>query len=56
MNQKKIYLDLKCLFGVEKNYHICYITVSYTHLYDKSVNENGDEIRVLNKKETMLAS
>ena len=21
MNQKKIYLDLKCLFGVEKNYH-----------------------------------
>lgn len=27
MNQKKIYLDLKCLFGVEKNYHICYITL-----------------------------
>ena len=25
-------------------------------IYDKSVNENGDEIRVLNKKETMLAS
>ena len=24
-------------------------------IYDKSVNENGDEIRVLNKKETMLA-
>ena len=23
-------------------------------IYDKSVNENGDEIRVLNKKETML--
>ena len=25
-------------------------------IYDKSVNENGDEIRVFNKKETMLAS
>ena len=25
-------------------------------IYDKSVNENGDEIRVVNKKETMLAS
>ena len=25
-------------------------------IYDKDVNENGDEIRVLNKKETMLAS
>ena len=25
-------------------------------IYDKSINENGEEIRVLNKKETMLAS
>ena len=25
-------------------------------IYDKVVNENGDEVRVLNKKETMLAS
>ena len=25
-------------------------------IYDKVVNDNGDEVRVLNKKETMLAS